>query len=61
MVLVAGLLEGDATALSAAETSALLPGIDVAKAPEYVKMLQTASRAISEKLGCNNYPIQIAD
>jgi len=30
---------------------------DVEKAPEVVKMLQNASRDISEKLGCTNYPI----
>lgn len=32
---------------------------DVEKAPEVVKMLQTASRDISEKLGCSNYPIAL--
>ena len=31
---------------------------DVEKAPEVVKMLQTASRDISEKLGCTSYPIK---
>ena len=31
---------------------------DEQKAPDVVKMLQTASREISEKLGCTNYPIQ---
>jgi len=30
---------------------------DPEKAPEVVKMLQAASRDISEKLGCTNYPI----
>jgi IclR family KDG regulon transcriptional repressor len=33
---------------------------DEAKAPEVVKMLQRASRDISEKLGCTRYPIEIA-
>ncbi|KQY88542.1 MULTISPECIES: DNA-binding transcriptional regulator KdgR [Roseateles] len=33
---------------------------DVEKAPEVVRMLQTASKDISEKLGCTRYPIQIA-
>jgi IclR family KDG regulon transcriptional repressor len=31
-----------------------------AKAPEVVKMLQMASKDISEKLGCTQYPITIA-
>jgi len=30
---------------------------DAEKAPEYVRLLQTASRDISLKLGCTNYPI----
>jgi IclR family KDG regulon transcriptional repressor len=34
---------------------------DVEKAPEVVKMLQNASKDISEKLGCSHYPITIAD
>jgi IclR family KDG regulon transcriptional repressor len=34
---------------------------DVEKAPEVVKMLQNASKDISEKLGCTHYPITIAD
>jgi IclR family KDG regulon transcriptional repressor len=33
---------------------------DAEKAPEVVKLLQTASRDISEKLGCTSYPITIA-
>jgi IclR family KDG regulon transcriptional repressor len=33
---------------------------DVEKAPEVVRMLQAASKDISEKLGCTHYPIEIA-
>ncbi|MBW8894548.1 MAG: hypothetical protein JF617_21540 [Burkholderiales bacterium] len=31
---------------------------DIEKAPEVVRMLQAASRDISEKLGCTSYPIK---